>query len=86
MLKITSIRGDKGAPQFLPEGKLTKPTVFDLLAVCEPHLAERRQVFLDLSELKFADAYGVTALQVFREQGAVLSRCAGCLEELRAAK
>src|SRR5262245_42617985 len=62
MMRVTRIVAGEGGETLRVEGRLTHETVEELRMACEPVLAERRSLRLDVAGLKFVDATGVTLL------------------------
>ena len=63
------------------EGRVVGPWVAELRQVCEKLLTEGRALKLDLADVTFADASGVTALSSFKSRGVTFSNCSPFVEE-----
>lgn len=56
------------------EGRVVGPWVEELRHICEPLLADKTKLALDLDEVSFADENGVTLLTSLGRRGAKLLR------------
>jgi ABC-type transporter Mla MlaB component len=81
MLKITPFRSNR-TTTLRVEGRLTQSTVEQLTSTAESCLAGRSNLELDLSELRFVDHEGASALRKLARRGALLLGCSGFLHEL----
>jgi anti-anti-sigma regulatory factor len=63
MLRITTIRDDGSPVQLKLEGKITADWASLLEQECRTHIAQRRQVVLDMAGVTFLDGRGVTMLR-----------------------
>ncbi len=84
MLKIEATEGPNGRSRLRLEGRLIGPWVAELRSACEPVVASRRPLVLDLSEVVFVDAAGLDLLCALGQRGVALD-CSGFVaEQLRA--
>lgn len=81
MLRITRIESLKGKVILRLEGKLVGPWVDELKYCYEAERNNKRQLLLDLADLRFADYNGLALLRVVRESGVELAGCSPLLEE-----
>jgi ABC-type transporter Mla MlaB component len=63
------------------EGRVVGPWVSELRQVCELILSEGRKLKLDLTDVSFADADGVTLLAGFKSRGVTFTNCSPFVEE-----
>jgi anti-anti-sigma regulatory factor len=63
MLRITTIRDDGSPVQLKLEGKIMAEWASLLEQECRAHIAQRRQVVLDMAGVTFLDGQGVTMLR-----------------------
>jgi anti-anti-sigma regulatory factor len=82
MLRIRAIAGEGEVARLLVEGRLTRQTVGELERECDSYLSRSGAVWLDLSQLTFADEAGVIALRRLAQKGALLSECSAFLSWL----
>jgi len=84
MLKIEATGGPNGGSRLRLEGRLIGPWVAELRRACEPIIAFRRPLVLDLSDVVFVDAAGLDLVCALAQRGVALD-CSGFVaEQLRA--
>jgi len=81
MLRITEKWQENKAPSLVLEGRLVGPWVELLRVSCEQLAARVPQFTLDLAEVNFADAAGLTLLHQFQLQQITLGNCPAFLQE-----
>ncbi len=81
MLKISQIRTAGESPALKLEGRVAGPWVEELSRACETLLAAGEKLELDLADVSFVDAQGVSMLSRFRSRGAKLTNCSPFVEE-----
>jgi ABC-type transporter Mla MlaB component len=81
MLKISQTGTPNHSVTLTLEGRVVGPWVGELRRICEPFLAEDRDLKLDLTEVSFADAEGVAALNQFKSRGVKLKNCSPFVEQ-----
>jgi RNA polymerase sigma-70 factor, ECF subfamily len=82
MLRISEVSRSQSVVHLRLEGRLTQQAIEELRSVVEPDLTAGRSLLLDLSELPFADAAGVSCLHELRRRGAVLMGSSAFVGEL----
>jgi len=81
MLKISQAVKVNHSVTLKLEGRVVGPWVGELRQVCEALMTEGRALKLDLTDVTFADASGVSALSSFKSRGVTLSNCSPFVEE-----
>ena len=81
MLKISHAESPQGAVTLTLAGRLVGPWVGELRRVCEPLLAGRRAMALDLAEVSFLDAEGVATLHAYLARGVTLQNCSPFVDQ-----
>ena len=81
MLKISQAGTPNHSVTLKLEGRVVGPWVEELRRICEPLLAENRAVKLDLAEVSYVDAEGVTTLNGFKARGVKLKNCSPFVEQ-----
>jgi hypothetical protein len=81
MLKISEAGKAKHSVTLKLEGRVVGPWVAELRQVCEKLLTEGWAVRLDLTDVTFADAGGVTALSSLKSRGVAMTSCSPFVEE-----
>jgi anti-anti-sigma regulatory factor len=81
MLKISQSGKANHSVTLKLEGRVVGPWVGELRQVCETLLTEGRALKLDLTDVTFADADGVTVLTGFKTRGVTLKNCSPFVEE-----
>ncbi len=81
MLKISQTETPNQTLILKLEGRLVGPWVGELCRICEPLLAADRALKLDLAEVAYLDAEGVTALNSFKSRGVKLNNCSPFVEQ-----
>ena len=81
MLKISQAGKGNHSVTLKLEGSVVGPWVGELRQVCETLLTEGRPLKLDLADVTFADASGVSVLSSFKSRGVTLSNCSPFVEE-----
>jgi anti-anti-sigma regulatory factor len=75
MLRVTVVESSSSAVTLRVEGRLTGSSVEELRAACDVHIiADEVQLFLELSDVSFADATGILLLKQLRSRGVGLIR------------
>jgi hypothetical protein len=81
MLKISQSGKGNHSITLKLEGRVVGPWVGELRRVCETLLTEGRALKLDLADMTFADADGVTVLTGFKTRGVTLKNCSPFVDE-----
>jgi hypothetical protein len=81
MLKISQSGKGNHSITLKLEGRIVGPWVGELRRVCEMLLTEGRALKLDLTDMTYADADGVTALTGFKTRGVALKNCSPFVDE-----
>jgi ABC-type transporter Mla MlaB component len=81
MLKISQPKPANHAVTFKLEGRVIGPWVGELGQLCELMLNEGRALKLDLADVSYVDADGVTVLTGFKARGVVLKNCSPFVAE-----
>ena len=81
MLKISQAGKVNHSVTLKLEGRVVGPWVGELRQVCEALMTEGRALKLDLTDVTFADASGVSVLSSFKSRGVTLSNCSPFVEE-----
>ena len=81
MLRISQAGKANHSVTLKLEGRVVGEWVGELRQVCETLLTEGRSLKLDLADVTFADASGVTALSSFKSRGVTFSNCSPFVEE-----
>ena len=81
MLKISQAGTPNHSVTLKLEGRVVGPWVEELRRICEPLLAEARALKLDLTEVSYADAAGVAALNSLKSRGVPLKNCSPFVEQ-----
>ena len=81
MLKISQAEKANHSVTLKLEGRVVGEWVGELRQVCETLLTDERSLKLDLADVTFADASGVTALSSFKSRGVTFSNCSPFVEE-----
>lgn len=81
MLKISQPTPANHAVTLKLEGRVIGPWVTELKMACEKHLAEKRVVKLDFTDVAFADRSGTALLLDLRSRGVAFLNCSPFLEE-----
>jgi hypothetical protein len=75
MLRITVVESSKIAVTLRVEGRLTGPWVEELRTACNMHtFPDEVQLSLELADISFADAEGISLLKELRNRGVGLIR------------
>ncbi len=74
MLKISERKKANHSLTLLLEGRVIGPWVGELQQICEPLLADKTKLTLDLAEVSFADENGVKLLTSLERRGVKLLR------------
>ena len=81
MLKISQTAKANHSITLKLEGRVVGPWVGELRQVCETLLPEGRPLKLDLTDVTFADASGVSALSSLKSRGVTFTNCSPFLQE-----
>ncbi len=81
MLKISQAGVPNHSVTLKLEGRVVGPWVEELRRICEPFLAKKGILKLDLAEVSYADAEGVAALNGFKSRGVILWNCSPFVEQ-----
>lgn len=81
MLKISRIGTADHSVTLKLEGRVVGEWVGELRRICELVLGERCQLKLDLADVSFADASGVSLLSGFKSRDVVLQNCSPFVQE-----
>ena len=81
MLKISQTGIAAQSVTLKLEGRIVGPWVGELCRLCETLLSHRSPLNLDLTDVRFADADGVTALLGLKSRGVILTNASPFLEE-----
>jgi len=81
MLKITQTGTPDRSVTLKLEGRVVGPWVEELRRICEPLLAEDRELKLDLADVSYVDAQGVAALTGFKSRRVKLDCCSPFVEQ-----
>jgi hypothetical protein len=85
MLKIVADTGSGGRSMLRLEGQIVGPWVAELARACEPVLARREALALDLTAVSFVSREGVDLLSRLRDRRVELLSCSAFVaEQLRA--
>jgi anti-anti-sigma regulatory factor len=75
MLRVTVVESSRSAVTLRVEGRITGSSVEELRRACDVHtIPDAAQLFLELSDVSFADAAGVVLLKELRSRGVGLMR------------
>jgi hypothetical protein len=75
MLRITVVESSKIAVTLRVEGRITGPSVEELRTACNVHtFPDEVQLSLELADISFADAAGISLLRELRNHGVGLIR------------
>lgn len=77
MMRITRIKSRASKPTFKLEGKLVGPWVEEMHRAVNEASAICSQPRLDLSDVTFVDASGVTLLRELIRRGVAITACSG---------
>jgi len=81
MLKISQAVKANHSVTLKLEGRVVGPWVGELRQVCEALMTEGRALKLDLTDVTFADASGVSVLSSFKSRGVAFTNCSPFVEE-----
>ena len=81
MLKISQTEKANHSVTLKLEGRVVGEWVGELRQVCETLLTEGRSLKLDLADVTFADAGGVSELSSLKSRGVTLTNCSPFVEE-----
>ena len=81
MLKISQAGTPNHSFTLKLEGRLVGPWAQELWRVCEPLLAEERELKLDLADVSYVDVKGVAALTDLKSRGVKLNCCSPFVEQ-----
>ena len=82
MLRITVVESSKIAVTLRVEGRITGPWVEELRTACNVHaFPDEVQLSLELEDISFADATGITLLKELRNRGVGLMHATPFLAE-----
>jgi ABC-type transporter Mla MlaB component len=81
MLKISQTGKANRSVTLKLEGRVVGPWVAELRQICDQLLTGGRALKLDLTDVSFADADGVSALANLKSRGAVVANCSPFVEE-----
>jgi len=81
MLKISEAGKAIHSVTLKLEGRVVGPWVAELRQVCDKLLTEGRALELDLADVTFADAGGVSALSALKSRGVAVTNCSPFVEE-----
>jgi ABC-type transporter Mla MlaB component len=81
MLKISQTGKANRSVTLKLEGRVVGPWVAELRQICDQLLTGGRALKLDLTDVSFADADGVSALSNLKSRGAVVTNCSPFVEE-----
>ena len=81
MLKISPAGTVNHSVTLKLEGRVVGPWVGELCQVCELYLSGGRALKLDLADVSFADASGVTALSSLKSRGVAVTYCSPFVAE-----
>jgi ABC-type transporter Mla MlaB component len=81
MLKISQSATANHSVTLKLEGRVVGPWVAELRQVCEQLLTDRKALKLDLTDVTFADASGVSVLSSLKSRGAIVTNCSPFVEE-----
>ena len=81
MLKISQAGTANHSVTLKLEGRVVGPWVSELSQVCETLLKAGRALKLDLNDVSFADASGVSALSSLKSRGVTLIQCSPFVAE-----
>jgi len=81
MLKISQAAAANHSTTLKLEGRLVGPWVGELRQVCESLLDEGQKLDLDLTDVSYADASGVSALASLESRGVTISKCSPFVKE-----
>jgi RNA polymerase sigma-70 factor (ECF subfamily) len=82
MIRITTLSHQESAVELVIEGQITKGASAEILGLCSEHLAEGRELALDLSRVTFADRAGAHLVRELIAKGCAVKQCSGFLREL----
>ena len=83
MLRITVVESNARAVTLRVEGRIAGPWVEELRTTCNMHTdPDPIQLSLELEDVSFADAAGISCLKELREQGVGLCQVSPFLREL----
>ncbi len=81
MLKISQVETANHSVTLKLEGRVVGPWVGEMQKVCELVLVEERALILDLADVLFADASGISALSSLKSRGVSVMACSPFVEE-----
>jgi anti-anti-sigma regulatory factor len=81
MLKISQAGKANHCVILKLEGRVVGPWVGELRQVCDTLLIEGRALKLDLTDVTFADASGLSALSSLKSRGVTITNCSPFVEE-----
>ena len=82
MMRITRIKSRGSRPTFKLEGKLVGPWVEEMHRAVDEASSNGSRPRLDLSDLTFVDASGVTLLRELMSRGIAITACSGFVAAL----
>jgi len=83
MLRITVVESNARAVTLRVEGRIAGPWVEELRTTCNVHNStDPIQLHLELEDVSFADAAGITYLKELRDQGVGLYHVSAFLREM----
>ncbi len=81
MLKISQAGRANHSVTLKLEGRVVGAWVAELSQLCELMLGEGRKLKLDLTDVSYVDADGVTVMASFKTRGVTLKNCSPFVEE-----
>jgi anti-anti-sigma regulatory factor len=81
MLKISQVEATARTVTLKLEGRVVGPWVGEMRKACETVLTEGVELILDLTDVSFADASGVSALSHLKSRGVSVLSCSPFVEE-----
>ncbi len=81
MLKISQVETANHSVTLKLEGRVVGPWVGEMQKVCELVLVEERALILDLADVLFVDASGISALSSLKSRGVSVMACSPFVEE-----
>jgi anti-anti-sigma regulatory factor len=81
MLKISKVGAANRTVTLKLEGRVIEPWVGEMRQACESVLTEGVELILDLTDVSFADASGVSALCSLKSRGVSVVSCSPFVEQ-----